>query len=40
LRTVATDELVRKIVREIDARRHGYRAVRVGAVANDQSAVR
>src|SRR5262249_15638112 len=39
LRTVATDKLARKIVREIDPRRHRYRAVGVGAVANDLSAI-
>ena len=39
LRTVATDELVRKIVREIHSRRHGNGAVGISAIANHRSAV-
>ena len=40
LRTVATDELVRKIVREIHSRRHGHSAIGISAIANNRSAVR
>src|SRR5262249_15698992 len=36
LRTVATDKLVREIVREIGAPSNGYRAVSVGAIADHE----